>query len=112
MNIFERIIGSFDDKREWKAMKARVKDLPSEYRNAYKAIEKYLSACGGLTDWKDISRIFGSILDLFEEGAAQGRKVTELTGENVADFCDELVKDANTWTNKYRTKLNDTIHRG
>ncbi|WP_143561186.1 DUF1048 domain-containing protein [Sporosarcina sp. P20a] len=33
-------------------------------------------------------------------------------GENVADFFDELVKDANTWTNKYRTKLNDTIHRG
>ena len=112
MSIFEKIIGSFDDKREWKAMKARVKALPSDYRNAYSAIEKYITTCGGLSDWEDISRIFGSILDLFEEGAAEGRKITDLTGEDVADFCDELVKDAKTWNNKYRTKLNDTIRRG
>ena len=67
---------------------------------------------GGPSDWKEISRIFGGILDLFEEGAATGKKVTDLTGEDVAGFCDELVKDAKTWRDKYRTKLNDTIGRG
>lgn len=111
MSLFEKIIGSLDDKREWKAMEARAKALPSEYRNAYKAIQKYMWTAGGPTDWKDISRIFNGIIDMFEEGAAEGKKVTELTGEDVADFCDELVKDARTWKDKYRAKLNDAIHR-
>lgn len=113
MSIFEKIIGSLDDKREWKAMEARAKALPSEYHNAYNAIKKYMwTTTGAPSDWKDISRIFGGILDLFEEGAAEGKKVTDLTGENVAAFCDELVKDAKTWQDKYRAKLNDTIGRG
>jgi DNA-binding ferritin-like protein (Dps family) len=111
MSIIEKIIGSLDDKREWKAMEARAKALPSEYRNAYNAIKKYMWTSGGPSDWKDISRIFGGILDLFEEGAAEGREVTDLTGEDVAAFCDELVKDVETWRDKYRTKLNDTIGR-
>ncbi|WP_400245975.1 DUF1048 domain-containing protein [Niallia sp. JL1B1071] len=113
MSIFEKIIGSLKDKREWKAMEARAKALPSEYSNAYKAIQKYMwAAGGGPTDWKDSSRIFNGILDLFEEGAAEGKKVTDLTGEDVAAFCDELVKDEQTWKDKYRKKLNDTIGRG
>ncbi|AGX06862.1 MULTISPECIES: DUF1048 domain-containing protein [Bacillaceae] len=113
MSIFEKIIGSLDDKREWKAMEARAKALPSEYSAAYKAIQKYMwTAGGGPTDWKGTNRIFTGILDLFEEGAAEGKKVTDLTGEDVAAFCDELVKDEKTWNDKYRKKLNDTIGRG
>jgi DNA-binding ferritin-like protein (Dps family) len=112
MNIFEKIIGSLDDKREWKAQEARAKALPSEYCNAYKAIQKYMFSFGVPSDWKDCSRIFGGILDLLEEGAAEGKKVTDLTGEDVAAFCDDLVKDEKTWRDKYRTKLNDTIGRG
>jgi DNA-binding ferritin-like protein (Dps family) len=113
MNIFEKIIGSLDDKREWRELESRSKALPSEYRNAYKAIQKYMwTAGGGPTDWKDCSRVFGGILDLFEEGAAEGKKVTDLTGEDVAAFCDDLVKDEKTWKDKYRKKLNDTIGRG
>lgn len=111
MSLIEKIIGSLDDKREWKVIEARAKALPSEYRKAYNAIKKYLWTASGLTDWKDISRIFNGIIDLFEEGAADGKKVTELTGENVADFCDELVKDTKTWKDKYRAKLNDAISR-
>lgn len=109
MSFIEKIIGSLDDKREWKAMEARAKTLPSEYLTAYKAIQRYMWTAGGPTDWKDTSRIFGGILDLFEEGAADGKKVTDLTGEDVAAFCDELVKDTKTWKDKYREKLNKTI---
>ena len=112
MNIIEKMIGSLEDKREWNAMEARAKALPSEYHNAYKAIQKYMWTTGGPTDWKECSRIFNGIIDLFEEGAAEGKKVTDLTGEDVASFCDELVKDTKTWSDKYRTKLNDTVGRG
>ncbi|WP_096437381.1 DUF1048 domain-containing protein [Alteribacter populi] len=109
MSLIEKIIGNLDDKREWKTMEARAKALPSEYRNAYNAIKKYMWTSGGLTDWKDIRRIFGGILDLFEEGSAESKKVIDLTGEDVAAFCDELVKDAKTWQDKYREDLNQRI---
>lgn len=111
MNILNKILGEMDDKREWKAMEARAKKLPNDYHKAYKAIQEYMWISGGLTEWKDIRRIFSGILDLFEEGAEEEKKVTELTGEDVAAFCDELVKDAQTWQDKYRTKLNDSISR-
>jgi DNA-binding ferritin-like protein (Dps family) len=112
MNIFEKIIGSLDDKREWRALEARAKVLPNEYRSAYKAMQKYMWTSGAPSDWKDSSRIFCGILDLFEEGAAEGKKVTDRTGEDVAAFCDDLVRDEKSWRDKYRTKLNDTIGRG
>lgn len=113
MSLFEKIIGSLEDKKEWKAMEARAKALPSEYHNAYKAMQKYMwTAGGGPTDWKDSSRIFNGLLELLEEGAQEGKKVTDLTGEDVAAFCDDLVKDEQTWKDKYRKKLNDTIGRG
>ncbi|KLV25491.1 DUF1048 domain-containing protein [Niallia circulans] len=113
MSIFEKIIGSLEEKREWKAMETRAKALPGEYNSAYKAIQKYIwNAGGGPTDWEGSSRIFNGILDLFEAGAAEGKKVTDLTGEDVAAFCDELVKGEQTWNDKYRKKLNDTIGRG
>lgn len=113
MSFFDKIIGSLDEKKEWRAMEARAKALPSEYRNAYKAIQKYMwTAGGGPTDWKDSSRIYNGILDLFEEGVVNGKKVTDLTGKDVAAFCDELVKDEQTWKDKYRKKLNDAINRG
>jgi DNA-binding ferritin-like protein (Dps family) len=111
MGFLDKIMGSLEDKREWRAMEARAKSLPSEYRNAYNAIKEYMWTSGGATDWKDISRIFGSLLDLFEEGAADGRKVTDLIGKDAAEFCDELVKDSKTYREHYRKKLNDKINR-
>ena len=109
---FEKVVGSLEDKKEWKATEARAKKLPREYSSAYKAIQKYMWTAGdGPTDWKESNRIFNGILDLFEQGAAEGKKVTELTGKDVAAFCDELVKDEQTWKDKYRKKLNDTVNQ-
>ncbi|NMH73589.1 DUF1048 domain-containing protein [Bacillus sp. RO2] len=112
MSFLEKIIGSLNDKREWKEMEARAKALPTEYRNAYYAIQKYMWTAGGPTDWNEYKRIFDGMLELFEQGAAEGKKVTDLTGEDVAAFCDELVKDTETYKDKYRKKLNDTVNGG
>ncbi|QFT87652.1 hypothetical protein FIU87_03220 [Bacillus sp. THAF10] len=112
MSFLEKIIGSLHEKREWQAMEARAKSLPNEYRTAYYAIQNYIWTSGGPTDWKEYKRIFEGILDLFEQGAAEGKQVTDLTGEDVAAFCDELMKDTETYNDKYRKKLNDTIGQG
>ncbi|MDF1507591.1 DUF1048 domain-containing protein [Robertmurraya sp. DFI.2.37] len=112
MSFFEKIIGSLDQKKEWKALEARAKALPNEYQTAYKAIQKYMWTVGGPTEWQDMSRIYGGILDLFEEGAAGDKSVLDLTGDDVAAFCDDLVKDEQSWKDKYRKRLNDMLGGG
>jgi DNA-binding ferritin-like protein (Dps family) len=40
--------------------------------------------------------LLSGIVDFFEEGVAAGRGVLELIGNDVAAFCDDLVKDSRT----------------
>ncbi|WP_027724600.1 DUF1048 domain-containing protein [Tuberibacillus calidus] len=109
MNLIEKIIGSLEDKREWRAMEARAKALPSDYHKAYKAMQKYLWNTGGVMDWQETKFVFNHLIDLLEEAAAEGKRVKEVTGDDVAAFCDDLVSDAKSWFDKQRQKLNDSI---
>jgi DNA-binding ferritin-like protein (Dps family) len=57
----------------------------------------------------DMLPIFTDLLDLFETGAAEGKRVLEITGEDVAEFCDELLRNAKTYTQNWRDDLNRDI---
>ena len=45
------------------------------------------------------------IVDLFEEGAALGKGVLEVTGKDVAAFCDDLVKDSKTYEDVFQESV-------
>lgn len=47
-----------------------------------------------------------SLVDMLEEAAANKRKVTDITGPDVAAFADELAKGESSWKDKQREKLN------
>jgi len=83
-------------KKEWRAHVARVKALPQDYRIVYKEIQKYLFKVGPI-DLTDGTGVLSGIVDLFEEGAALGKGVLEVTGTDVAAFCDDLIKDSKTY---------------
>ncbi|MPM73203.1 hypothetical protein SDC9_120179 [bioreactor metagenome] len=57
----------------------------------------------------DIMQIHYDLIELFEEGAANGKHVLEITGDDVAAFCDELLRSANTYTENWRESLNHDI---
>ncbi|MCK9861822.1 DUF1048 domain-containing protein [Paenibacillus sp. ATY16] len=84
-----------EGKKEWRAHVARIKALPRDYQIVYKEIQKYLFKVGPveLTDWMGV---LSGIIDLFEEGAALGKGVLEVTGSDVAAFCDDLIKNLKT----------------
>jgi len=103
--IFDTIIGSVEEKREWRAIEKRAKALPHDYRIAYEEIKHYLWKSSGITTI-DAFRV---LIDLFEESAANGRQVLEITGNDVAAFCDELVKGEKTYFENLRKKLNSNI---
>lgn len=52
---------------------------------------------------------FKVLIDLFEESAANGTRVLEIIGDDVAAFCDELVKGEKTYFVDLRKKLNRNI---
>lgn len=53
--------------------------------------------------------VHNDLIDLFEEGAAEGKEVLEVTGEDVAAFAEELLKNTKTYTENTREKLNRDI---
>lgn len=83
------------DKKEWKAHVERVKTLPQDYQIVYKEIQKYIFKVGPANLTQSLDLLSG-IVDFFQEGASLDKTVIEVTGNDVAAFCDGLIKD---WEN-------------
>ncbi|MEU4549450.1 DUF1048 domain-containing protein [Nonomuraea dietziae] len=92
-----------EGKKQWRAHMARVKALPQDYQIVYKEIQRYIFKVGPI-DLLDGSLLSG-ILDFFEEGVAAGKGVLELIGNDVAAFCDDLVKDSRTYADIYQESI-------
>lgn len=107
-NFINKIIG---DKREWKRMEARAKALPEEYNFVYHKIQNYMwNFAANHKAGEEMVAIFAELLVLFEEGSANGKRVLEITGKDVASFCDELLRNSKTYTENWRDKLNREIN--
>lgn len=93
------------DKKEYKEQMARVEALPEEYKFVFEKIQGYMwSFAGG--DGSDMLKTQQELIELFETSAADGKHVLEITGEDVAGFCDEFIRDTKKWTDNYHEKLN------
>jgi DNA-binding ferritin-like protein (Dps family) len=92
-----------EGKKQWRAHMARVKALPPDYQIVYKEIQRYLFKVGPI-DAAD-GQLLSGIVDFFEEGAAAGKGVLELIGNDVAAFCDDLVKDSRTSADIYQESI-------
>ncbi|GHJ07015.1 hypothetical protein TPA0907_13820 [Micromonospora humidisoli] len=92
-----------EGKKQWRAHVARVKALPPDYRIVYQEMQRYLFKVGP-TDLVDGGLLPG-IVDFFEEGVAAGKGVLEVTGTDVAAFCDDLIKGTRTYADIYQESL-------
>jgi len=106
MSIHDIIEG----KKAWRAHMARVKALPPDYQFAYQEIQKYLFKVGPVEFSEGIDLLSG-IVDLFEEGAASGKGVLEVTGSDVAAFCDDLIKDSKTYADIYQESVEQEVSK-
>lgn len=97
------------DKREYREYLERVKALPEDYRFVFEKITHYMWSLFGGGDGYDMIAIHADLLELFESGAAEKKPILEITGEDVAAFCDELLRNAKTYTENQRQKLNRVI---
>lgn len=95
-------------KREYKQQMARVEALPKDYRYVFKKIQRHMWMFAAGSGY-DMMKIHYDLIELFETGAAEGKHVLEITGEDVAAFCDELLRSASTYTENWRDALNRDI---
>lgn len=113
-DIVVRIQDAIEGKRKWQAKwrahTARVKALPQDYRIVYKEIQNYLFKVGPV-ELTDGTNLLAGVVDLFEEGAALGKGVIEVTGSDVAAFCDDLIKDSKTYADLYQESVDREVNK-
>ena len=105
-----RIQDIIKGKKEWREHVARVKALPQDYQIVYKGIQKYLFKVGPV-ELANGTGLLSGIVDLFEEGAASGKGVLEVTGSDVAAFCDDLIKDSKTYADIYQESVDQEVYK-
>lgn len=112
MNIIEKVVGDFGDKRRWREYTARIKALPPGYRTAAQAIERYLLHFGA-TDGDIWLSAFEDLADLFERAAADRTPVREIVGSDPVDFVEDFAANYGgaAWINKERRRLLEAVER-
>ena len=105
-----RIQDIIQGKKEWRAHMARVKALPQEYQIVYREIQKYFFKVGPV-ELSEGTSLLSGIVDLFEEGAARGKGVLDVTGRDVAAFCDDLIKDSKTYADIYQESVDQEVNK-
>jgi DNA-binding ferritin-like protein (Dps family) len=113
-NIIELLVGSLDDKKQWKEYRARVKALPAPYRESAEAVERYLMASGNIpSDGARMLTMFDDLADLFEQAAADGTPVRDVVGEDPVEFVGEFVKTYSDggWIGKEQARLARAIEK-
>lgn len=100
--LLDTLVGSLEEKKEYRENEARAKALPKEFAEAYKDIKKYIFHTSGILTAEPLK----VLVDIFEEAAANGKHVVDITGSDVAAFVDELIHGERSYFEQQREKLN------
>ncbi|MEG1620179.1 MAG: DUF1048 domain-containing protein, partial [Eubacterium sp.] len=108
-NDYFNIKRMIEEKRAYKQQMARVEAMPEDYKFVFKKIQSYmwLFATGA---GYDMMEVHTDLVELFESGIANNKKVLEITGDDVATFSEELLLNCKTYTETCHEKLNREIH--
>lgn len=109
----EKLTGSLEDKKRYRAYKARTKELPAGYRTTVQALDRYLLHFGAITRGDTLVRMLEDLVELFEEHAQARTPVREIVGEDPVEFAETFLANYSEgqWINKERRRLVEAIDR-
>ena len=105
--LISKVIG---EKRQWREYKARARQLPPSYRTAVDALERYLNYFG---TGGDGTALYGDLVDLFEQSAANRIPIRQIVGEDPVEFIEAFVRNypKGQWIIRERERLTNAIDR-
>lgn len=109
MNFWDRVTGA-DMTREMKLLESRAEELPPDFQAAWEEIVQNLWPYSNLTG-RNLMPVFGGVLGLLEESAADGQSVGEVLGGDIEGFCSALAGEAGAKSvrDKWRSQLNRSV---
>ena len=109
----ELVTGSLEQKKLYRQYKARIKQLPANYRAAAEALERYLMYAGGIAKGYVAVRMYGDLVDLFQESVANGTPIRDIVGDDPVEFVEAFIANylEGSWINKERDRLTKAIER-
>jgi DNA-binding ferritin-like protein (Dps family) len=107
----ETVTGSLEQKKQYRQDRARIDGLPEPYGTAAKAMHRYLTYFGGITDGDALITMHTDLADLWERAAADGTPLREIVGEDPVEFTEAFARTYmdKQWIDKERARLTQAI---
>lgn len=107
----EQLTGSLEQKKQYRQYKARMEQLPADYRAAATALERYLMYFGSITKGDVLLSMLGDLADLFEQSAADETPIREIVSDDPVEFAETFMRNytGGQWINKERERLTKAI---
>ena len=107
----EKLTGSLEQKKQYKAYRARIEALPEPYGAAAKALQRYFMYSGGVVDGETLLKMTGDFVDLWERAVADGTPVRAIVGDDPVEFAETFAQayTGKQWIDKERARLTKAI---
>jgi DNA-binding ferritin-like protein (Dps family) len=107
----ELVTGSLEQKKQYKQIRARIKDLPEPYGSVATAFQRYFMYYGGIVDGEILLRMMGDFADLWERAATDGTPVRAIVGDDPVEFAETFAQayTGKRWIDKERARLTKAI---
>ena len=107
----ETLVGSLDQKKQYKQNMARIEALPKAHRDAAKALHRYFMYRGGISDGDTLVTMLGDFADLWDQAAADGTPVRAVVGDDPVEFAETFLEAyiGKQWIDKERERLRTAI---
>ncbi len=100
----------FEEKKEWNKLQEHIKAMPSDYSFVFKEMQIYIFKVADLSTEEAIA-LFSGIVELFETGIELDKSVLEVTGDDVAAFCDSLIEGNNQFDEYVKGIIEKNIYK-
>lgn len=103
----EKLTGSLEQKKQYRQHRARIEALPAPYRNAAKAVERYLMYSGSILEGDLLVTMLGDLAELWEQAAADGATMRTIVGDDPVAFAETFARayPGRQWIDKERARL-------
>ena len=107
----EVLIGSLEQKRRYRQIRARIDGLPEPHRTAARAMERYFMYYGGVTDGDTALSMWADLADLWERAAVDGTDVHAIVGDDPVEFAETFTQaySGKHWIDRERARLKRAI---